>query len=328
MKKIAFYSPHLSERGTEVAMFDFAHYNESILGNKSIIIYHRDCSKNSPTAVEKFKKRFEVYEIFGPNYDFGWDASVCVPMIDRVISEQKCDVLYMQKFGKNEGVYSRVCKNIILCCGNIYDPHGDAYVYVSKWLSQKATNGKVQYIPIIIDIPKEQGNLREELDIPKDAIVFGRTGGMDTWNISWANNAINSALSNRVDIYFVFQNTPKLFDHPRVKYIPTTVDSIYKSRFIETCDAMIHCRIEGESFGQTCAEFSSMNKPVITYFLSNERNHIDTLQEKGIYYQNEIELATILARFKPNNKKDWNCYKNNTPEACMSAFKRLLLDKI
>jgi hypothetical protein len=39
MKKVAFYSPHLGLRGTEITMYDFADYNERILGNKSIIIY-------------------------------------------------------------------------------------------------------------------------------------------------------------------------------------------------------------------------------------------------------------------------------------------------
>ena len=33
-KKVAFYSPHLSVRGTEVAMYDYAQYNETILGNE------------------------------------------------------------------------------------------------------------------------------------------------------------------------------------------------------------------------------------------------------------------------------------------------------
>ena len=38
MRKIAFHSNQLCIRGTEVALFDYAHYNETILGNKSYII--------------------------------------------------------------------------------------------------------------------------------------------------------------------------------------------------------------------------------------------------------------------------------------------------
>jgi len=37
MKKIAFHSNQLSIRGTEVALYQYAKYNEEILGNKSVI---------------------------------------------------------------------------------------------------------------------------------------------------------------------------------------------------------------------------------------------------------------------------------------------------
>ena len=37
MKKIAFHSNQLSLRGTEIALYAYAKYNEEILGNKSVI---------------------------------------------------------------------------------------------------------------------------------------------------------------------------------------------------------------------------------------------------------------------------------------------------
>ena len=38
MVKIAFYSKSLNVRGTCTAIFDYAHYNEILLNNESIII--------------------------------------------------------------------------------------------------------------------------------------------------------------------------------------------------------------------------------------------------------------------------------------------------
>jgi hypothetical protein len=57
MNKIAFHTNQLSIRGTEVAIYQYAKYNEDILGNKSVIFTfpNRDMS-----AYEKFKERFEV----------------------------------------------------------------------------------------------------------------------------------------------------------------------------------------------------------------------------------------------------------------------------
>ena len=41
---VAFFSKHFCERGTEKATFDYADYNEKILGNKSYIICFNESS--------------------------------------------------------------------------------------------------------------------------------------------------------------------------------------------------------------------------------------------------------------------------------------------
>lgn len=327
--KVAFYSPHLSERGTEVAMYDYAYYNEKILGNESIILHCPSDNRNHPSAVEKFNNQFRVFGLDGPNFNFGWQKDIVVPLIDKVLSEQKCDVLYMQKGGTNDGVVSSVCKTVILCASNVNDVHGDRYAYVSKWLSDVSSGGKLPWLPIIIDLPSSLQHFRKELQIPEDAIVFGRSGGMDTWNVPWANAVIAEVLKRRSDIYFIFQNTPIHFNHPRVKYIQTTVDSIFKCRFINTCDAMIHAREDGESFGQTIAEFSTKNKPIITYGSpSIGKNHILMLGDSGIYYNTPEELFAVLMQFTKMPNNDWNCYKDHTPMNGMKKFKEIFLDNL
>ena len=42
MKKIVFYDNNLTLRGTSIALYNYADYNEKILGNKSIIIAKPD----------------------------------------------------------------------------------------------------------------------------------------------------------------------------------------------------------------------------------------------------------------------------------------------
>ena len=41
MVKIAFWDNCLNERGTTLAIYDYAYYNKKILGNESIIMYNR-----------------------------------------------------------------------------------------------------------------------------------------------------------------------------------------------------------------------------------------------------------------------------------------------
>ena len=64
-----FFVRHFTERGTEVAIYDYAKYNEEILNNKSYIIC---CTQkmqkrmNFPLdryTYDKFKERFEIIEI-------------------------------------------------------------------------------------------------------------------------------------------------------------------------------------------------------------------------------------------------------------------------
>ena len=56
----------------------------------------------------------------------------------------------------------------------------------------------------------------------------------------------------------------------------------YKIKFINSCDAMLHGRSLGESFGIACGEFAIRNKPIFTYNFSRDRAHIDLLKKKII----------------------------------------------
>ena len=60
MVKIAFWDNYLGERGTTVALFDYAYFNIKLLGNQSIIIYNKTL-QSCDVVIEKFKKEFDVY---------------------------------------------------------------------------------------------------------------------------------------------------------------------------------------------------------------------------------------------------------------------------
>lgn len=329
MKKIAFYSPHLSLMGTEVTMYDFADYNEKILGNKSIIIYNNGHRFTHPSAVDKFKKRFDkVIELNGPSFDWHWKSEYTVPLLDEVIENESCDGLYMQKFGYDDGVVSKICKTYVLCAAPVCQPHGDVYAYVSEWLSQAASGGKYPAVPsMVTPLPDVEGNLRDELGIPKDALVFGRTGGDGSFNIEWVKSVISYVVDNFPNIYFLFQNTPVFRNHPQIKHVNPSADLEYKSKFIGSCDAMIHARNEGESFGCACGEFSIKNKPIVTFFGSKDRNHISLLGNKGFYYNSPNDLFDIITNFKPDPSKDWNGYGDYNPDRIMKIFNEVFLSK-
>jgi CDP-glycerol glycerophosphotransferase (TagB/SpsB family) len=94
---------------------------------------------------------------------------------------------------------------------------------------------------------------------------------------------------------------------------------------------MLHARFKGETFGLAVAEFSLRNKPVITYAGSHDRAHEMMLERDAFYYKNPTELNLIFHNLeqyfgKQNLSRDWNKYRNYSPEKVMEKFKKVFLD--
>jgi hypothetical protein len=91
---------------------------------------------------------------------------------------------------------------------------------------------------------------------------------------------------------------------------------------------MIHARGIGESFGLACGEFSMHNKPVITYALSPQRNHIDVLGSKAILYKGPKDLTEVFLNFDKAKaqQENWDCYSQDfSPAAVMKKFQSVFL---
>jgi len=314
--KIAFHDNALSLRGTTVAIYDWAYWTRHYLGVDPIIMYNSKNQFNDAGVIEKFSKEFPVF-----SYDDKFE-------IDTILSKNNCDAFLMEKGGKPDGIISTVAKNLVnaISICSVSDIHGDVYAMGSKWLS-KITDYQIPYVPYMVHLPDVEGDMREELSIPKNALVFGRNGGWETFDLPFVKKAIEQVLSERSDIWFVFQFTQPFIEHERVIHLPGSSDMNTKVKFINTCDVMLHARQVGESFGLSCAEFSIRNKPIITYLNSPERNHIDTLGEKGIYFETESDILHILRNLDKEeiNSLEWNCYQDYTPEKVSQKFKEVYL---
>lgn len=325
-KTVAFYQPFMNERGTCVAMYDYAHFNQTLLGNKSVFLYDSFDSRNDHNGLMRIKGAFDTFDIHCADYTQNNTEEIRVSKIDEILRKTNADYIYICKSGYNDKIISKVSKTLVHVVGMVSpsEKHGDVWAYVSEFSSKACSGGTLPYVPYMVNLPNTKDNLRKELNIPDNAIVFGRYGGQDTFD-NWANDIIRSVVNKRPNVYFLFMNTPKGIDHPNVKYIKPTVELYEKVRFINTCDAMLHVRWVGETFGAACAEFSSLNKPIITDSRSPERNHIDILGDRGIYFDSPNKLFNILFTFIPNYSIDWNCYKEYTPDKVMTKFERVFL---
>lgn len=305
MKTVLFFDPNLNERGTSIATYDYAHFNETVLGNKSLIV---SLNNSELKSFEKFNNRFETH-IFNSFSD---------------IQKLQCDYFYSLKYGLNDNQIHPNSINLVHAVFPSYDPHGDIYAYVSKWLSKNHGNS-YPYVPHMVNLPKVESDFKEFFNIKKQ-LVIGWYGG-NNFEIPFAKQSVIDVALKRKDIVFLFMNQEPFCDLKNVIFIEGTTDQEQKVSFINTCDAMIHARERGETFGLAIAEFSTKNKPIITYSLSPERNHIEVLQNKGIYYSNFDELSNILFNIQHSDIKDkeWNCYQEYTPENVMKQFNQIFL---
>jgi hypothetical protein len=289
MKKIFFHSNQMSLQGTEIALYDYAIGNEKTLGNKSVIIYPEKSISNNLDVINKFKKAFDVR------------SYVDISELDYILEKEGADLFYAIKAGHNDGVYSKNIPNMMHAVfpQKAKEIHGDAYAFVSSWLSQYCSNDKVPFVPHIVHLPSANNNLRRDLDIPEDAIVFGCHGGRDSFDIQFVKNAIAKIVRESSKHFFIFMNIAPFIESKQVKFISGTTDLLLKSEFINSCDAMIHARILGETFGLSCAEFAIKNKPIITYSRSRFKNHIYSLKESIVLYHDEETCYKALCKFNP-----------------------------
>ena len=218
------------------------------------------------------------------------------------------------------------CKTIKHCVFDTTYPESDFYISISEMLNIK-NHTNIKVIPHIVDLPICDENLRDELKIPQNSIVYGRYGGLEEFNIGIAHNAIKEYLNLDNNCYFLFMNTDKFYEHPKIIYLDKNLDLNYKTKFINTCDVMIHARKMGETFGLSIAEFSSKNKPVITC-RCGDLEHIKILRDKAIIYNSKDELINIFKNIKNiiNSRSDWNAYNLYTPKYVMSLFKTYIFD--
>lgn len=312
MKTVGFHSNQLGIRGTEVALYDYALYNEEILGNKSYIISNANAEL---ATLKKFQNKFEVflYKNFEECYQFVKDKGI--------------EYVYYIKAGDNDGKVIHGVKNAIHAVFQNKDVHGDSYAYVSNWLAEQMGMPE-QYVPHIVNLPEPKKSYKEKLNIPNDNIVIGRYGGYNDFDLPFVYKAIEDVLKQRKDITFLFMNTRPFITNSNVIFVEGTYNLQNKADFINTCDYMLHARQHGESFGLAICEFLFNDKPVISWKNGLDKHHISLLNEQGIWYENQQDLYSMLTQLKKPTHAKGSCkelVEQFSPKQVMKRFEQIFL---
>jgi hypothetical protein len=321
-QRVAFWTYSMCERGTEVAVYDYADFGERCLGLTSYVLYPG--LEGYHGARDKFTRRFGAKRVIGLQVD---EVGAFL--------ENKCiGHVYIIKEGTpyvpDVRLLPRSVRSLVHCVFHANTPHGDVYAKISP-----CVRGFAPVVPHIVRSCDPHGpNLRVELGLPADATVFGRHGGWDTFDIQFASRAVIEVARARADsIYFVFLNTAP-FTTPRrnIIHLPRTSDVGRISSFIRTCDAMLHARSGGETFGLACAEFSAHNRPVLASAAHDDDGHgsmhLDTLRGHNLerfFYRDHASLVHQMLHFDRNQRGDFNAHRAFEPAAVMSQFEHVFL---
>ena len=314
---VAFHSNSMSLRGSENALWDYANLNKTILGNHSVICYPAKMEDTENSTFSKWKARFPL-----------------VPYRTKVeltskLKEREVDILYQIKPGSYDGFVVPGIKNCIHSMFLSDEFHGDSFAYVSRWCSKVMTGREESFVPHFVPKLESKENMRVVLGITSEATVFGRHGGNDTFNIPFVWQVVVEHARKFPRDHFLFLNTRLIRGTEKlsnVHYLPATVDPVEKAKFIATCDAMLHARWHGETFGLAVGEFAVLGKPVITFSESREKAHLEMLGNQALLYRHASELTKMLRNFRPHRTQGTEYEIFGDPKTVMKLFQKKFLE--
>jgi len=315
--KVAFHNPNVSIRGAFAAMVDYAEMNQDLLGNESTLFVRQSralpylgqwpvLTRGLPVVM------YETLEELG-----------------REVCNYGADFFYEISPGSPHPLPRVSCRIGIHAIFPHSEFFGDRYRYVSPWLARAMTGRSDHFVPHLVRRYESKESLRPGLRIPPRARVFGRHGGWDTFNIPFVRKAVARHARQYPEDHFVFLNTEPIRGTERlanVHYLAATVDPYEKANFLATCDAMVHARLHGETFGLAVGEFAVLGKPVITFSESRERAHLEMLGNQAVPYRHAGELAEILREFRPHKTHGTEYEIFADPKVVMKLFQKKFLE--
>lgn len=316
--KVAFHSNWITERGSEAAMLDYARLNKTILKNESVLCFPDRSGFAENPILKKWREEFQVILYSSKN------------VLGRALEKEGVSVIYLTKPGCYDGFLVPGLKNCIHAQFLCDEFHGDVYAYLSPWMSRMMTGREESFVPFYVPHLESGEDLRKKLKISKEARVFGRHGGWNTFNIPFARKVVKEHARHYPEDHFLFMNTKPIHGTERlanVHYLPATIDSWEKACFLATCDAMIHARDTGETFGLAIGEFAALGKPIITYQGSKERAHLEMLGPKALTYGGPVELSNTLKTFCPHEASETQYQVYKSPDFVMRNFSKVFLSR-
>lgn len=344
--RIGFCLPKYTLRGADTVLWAFAYFsNGRSLPHESHIFVYDDDPVTYDPAIHEPENRDAAALLFAEFKDAGRLYDCTKETLEDTLVAQGIQVAYMYLAGfENEriSVPTRV-PTITHCIFNGMVSLGTVHTVISNSVPHlPPPHSKTRVLPNVLVVAEHSANLRARLGIPETAVVFGRYGGRHTFSIPWVKDTVleYAAAFPAPEVYFIFMNTEPFstpITHPNILYLNGAPDLYLKRAFINTCDAMLHARIDGETFGCAIGEFAIALKPIITCpclhraFGYAADGHLDILAKNALVYTSPPGLTFWLNAFRERTVKinmENNPYFDYIPDKVMPIFQSCLEDAV
>lgn len=290
--RILFHGNEFGERGTETSRFDYAHYFEEMACGRSYVAANKH---GNMASLDVFQARF-------PGRVFLVDN---VTTIQSIVRDHAIDAVYTIQAGFAVEPYLQQSGALLLIhgvfSGTEAGPAGAKTAVISSSVQRASGVPVVPHMVEPVGLPRRP-DLRSELGIGDGAMVFCRHGGKTVFNVPIALEAVCRDAARRPDHYYVFMNTNTWHcaqSLSNIMFVPMDTSKAGKHRFLSACDACIHARQDGETFGLAVAECSNAGLPIITWAGVSlaEDFHLRVLGPLATLYATADELTQILDAF-------------------------------
>ncbi len=297
MIKIIYYSHTIDYAGTWRGHEEIIpHLDRSKF--EPYIVYWKDSPHNNRLEICKEKLGAEIFVSFDRSEKKGSPESGYSPQwtnFSEVVKSISPDIIHFVRGGYFEWPFTerlaplQIETNIFAY--NDPSPFLDKSIVVCNEIGRVKGNYDAVVYPPIPRANFYTSDLRGELGIPDNSIVFGRIGRPGNF-ASHAISAFNRLCTEFRNLKYVVIGPCdylKLYasGNPNVIQLPVTNDDQYIERFFNTLDIFMHYRMEGECQSIALSQAMMYGLPCISHKTMNYNGQIETVADGGYVAANE-----------------------------------------
>ena len=190
-----------------------------------------------------------------------------------------------------------------------------------QWIKNGGDPDKVEVIPTLVEFPpKERSTLREELDIPQDAFVFGMHQRNCENIFSHIPLTAYSMIEGEKNYYVLLGGAEKYRAQAQqlgltnIKFLDFISDVGKINNFVSGIDAFAHGRYDGEVCSAAIIEALRHGKPIITHPGIN-MGHLEQVEDCGIMAHGLNQYVSGMLLYQSDSETYKTISKN-----CINKF--------